>query len=330
MKKSYYCKRLNETLNFDALKVFYCCATRTGPSIDVPEPKHVKDIIKKRNFLIKQLDHGQIPHECEGCFDLKEKEHQEYGGFKFFTKMPKANLIIVKHFKQCDCACIYCCEQYLSKRKIVLKPQKSDYYDLLPIIKELYKQNIIDKKELDVHFQGGNISVLDEFEPLLNTFMENGVKRVEIATNGIQYLPQIAQIANRTFVDVNISIDSGCRETFRKIKTVDKFDDVVENLKKYVKLPILLRLKYILVRGVNDSIDELTKYIDLMQEIGIKNSELMIDQCDNEFIQNGEFKIPDYYYELFKFYKEKCAQAGIEANIWDYIKKILDKGSFFK
>ena len=43
-----------------------------------------------------------------------------------------------------------------------------------------------------------------------------------------------------------------------------------------------------------------------------------------------EYKIPDYYYELFKFYKEKCAQAGIEANIWDYIKKILDKGSFFK
>ena len=48
MKKRYYCKRLNETLNFDALKVFYCCATRTGPSIDIPKPDKIKDIITKQ------------------------------------------------------------------------------------------------------------------------------------------------------------------------------------------------------------------------------------------------------------------------------------------
>ena len=72
MKKRYYCKRLNETLNFDALKVFYCCATRTGPSIDVPKPNKIKDIIKKRTSLIKMLDRGEVPPECIGCFDLKD------------------------------------------------------------------------------------------------------------------------------------------------------------------------------------------------------------------------------------------------------------------
>ncbi|MBE7704861.1 MAG: radical SAM protein [Cyanobacteria bacterium SIG29] len=330
MKKRYFCKRLNETLNFDALKVFYCCATRTGPSIDVPQPKRIKDIIKKRNSLIKMLDRGIIPTECEGCFDLEEQKNPKPLFISQLSKPQKANLIIVKHFKQCDCACTYCCEQYLSGRKIVLKSRKSDYYDLLPIIKELYKQDMIDKKELDVHFQGGNVSVLDEFEDLVNIFMKNGVKRVEIATNGIKYLPAIERICNDTFVDVNISIDAGSRETYKKIKTVDKFDDLIENLKKYAKLPILLRLKYILVRNVNDTKEELEKYINLMKEIGITNSELMIDQCDNEFIQNGEFKIPDYYYELFEFYKNKCQENNIEANIWEYIKEILDKGSFFK
>ena len=149
MKKRYYCKRLNETLNFDALKVFYCCATRTGPSIDIPSPKRVKDIIKKRNSLIRMLDEGKIPAECKDCFDLHEQENPKPLLISRFSKLPKANLIIVKHFKQCDCACIYCCEQYLSKRKIVLKSKKSDYYDLLPIIEELYRQDIIDKKELD-------------------------------------------------------------------------------------------------------------------------------------------------------------------------------------
>jgi len=330
MRKRYYCKRLNETLNFDALKVFYCCATRTGPSIDVPSPNKIKKIINKRNSLIKMLDRGIIPDECKGCFDLKEQENPKPLLLSQFIKPPKANLIIVKHFKQCDCSCIYCCEQYLSERKIVLKSKKSDYYDLLPIIKELYKHDMIDKQELDVHFQGGNVSVLDEFEDLVNIFIENGVKRIEIATNGIKYLPIIEQICSKTFVDVNISIDSGCRETYKRIKTVDKFDDLVENLKKYAKLPILLRLKYILVRGVNDNKEELEKYLYLMNEIGITNSELMIDQCDSEFIQNGEFKIPDYYYELFEFYQTKAKLLNIEPHIWEYVKKILDKGSFFK
>ena len=330
MKKRYYCKRLNETLNFDALKVFYCCATRTGPSIDVPKPNKIKDIIKKRTSLIKMLDRGEIPSECIGCFDLKEQENPKPLLLSQFSKPQKANMIIVKHFKQCDCSCIYCCEQYLSGRKIVLKSKKSDYYDLLPIIEELYNQDMIDKKELDVHFQGGNVSVLDEFNDLLNIFLKNGVKRVEIATNGIKYLPQIEQICGKTFIDVNISIDAGTKETYKKIKTVDKFDDLVENLKKYAKLPILLRLKYILVRGVNDNKEELENYIKLMKEIGITNSELMIDQCDNEFVQNGEFKIPEYYYGLFEFYKEKCKEYGIKATIWEYIEKILEKGSFFK
>lgn len=330
MKKSYYCKRLFETLNFDAEKVFYCCATRTGPSIDVPPPNKLNQIIKKRNQLIKALEQGNIPSECVGCFDLQEYEVKRNFFERTFSSPPKSNLIIVKHFKQCDCSCTYCCEQYLSKRKIVLKPKKSDYYDLLPIIKELYKNDLIDKQNLDVHFQGGNVSVLEEFDDLLNLFMENGVKRVEIATNGIKYLPCIEKICNKTFVDVNISIDSGTRETFKKIKTVDKFDSVVENLRIYAKLPILLRLKYILVRGVNDNIEELTNYINLMKEVGINNAELMIDQCDSEFIQGNEFKIPDYYYDLFKFFISKCAEYNIEANVWEYVREILAKGSFFK
>ena len=160
--------------------------------------------------------------------------------------------------------------------------------------------------------------------------MENGVKRVEIATNGIKYLPVIEQICTKTFVDINISIDAGTRETYKKIKTVDKFNELIENLKKYAKLPLLLRLKYILVRGINDTKEEIENYINLMKEIGIKNSELMIDQCDNEFLSSGEFRIPQYYYELFDFYKKKCKENNIEPHIWEYIEEILAKGEFFK
>lgn len=330
MKKSYYCKRLNETIDFDAQKIFFCCATRTGPSINAKENvSSVKKIITAREHIIKQLDRGEVPIECVGCYDLVEQQKSKYSGLNFYKRIPKPNTIIVKHFKQCNSSCIYCAEQYISKRKIVLKPQKSDYYDLLPIIKMLYTKNLIDKKNLTVLFQGGDISVLEEFEDLVNVFVDNSVKKIEIATNGIIYLPIIEKICKKTFVDMDISIDCGCRESYKKIKTVDKFDDLVKNLKRYSKLPIQLRLKYILVRNCNDNIEEVSKYIELMKEIGIKISELTIDQCDPEFLEKKIFKIPPHYYELYDFWEKKCKDYNIYPSLWSYLKEILEKGEFF-
>ena len=328
--KSYFCKRLNSTIVFDALNIFYCCATRTGPSINTKYINSVGTIIKEQKKLIKSLDKGIIPKECQGCYDLEPQEKSKYTGLNFLKKIPKPNTIIVKHFKQCNSSCIYCAEQYLSNRKIVLKPKKSDYYDLYPVIKKLFEKKLLNKNDLTVLFQGGDVTVLEEFEDLVNIFVDNGAKKIEIATNGIIYLPIIEKICDKTFVDMDISIDCGCRESFKRIKTVDKFDSLVENLKKYTKLPIQLRLKYILVRNVNDNLEEVAKYIELMKEIGIKISELTIDQCDPEFLDNKEFKIPSHYYQLYEYWENKCNEYGIYPSLWSYLKEILDKGKFFK
>ena len=324
--KHYYCQRLNETIVFDALKLFYCCATRTGPSIDaLSNINNINNILKVRNKLIKKLAWGNLPEECKGCFDLKESNFTQ-----IFKKINKTRILIIKHFKQCDCQCMYCSEKYLSHRKLVLKPKKSDYYDLYPIIKEFYKKNLLDEKNLEVVFQGGNISVLEEFEDLVNIFVEHNVKRIEIAMNGIKYIPILEKICDKTTVDLDISIDCGCRETFKRMKTVDGFDSLIENLKKYSKMPIVLRLKYILIKGVNDNIEELSKYIDIMHEIGIKISELYIDQCDPDFDNGKEFNIPAHYYDLFEYWKKRCNELNIYPSVWSYIQEILDRKKFFK
>ena len=226
--------------------------------------------------------------------------------------------------------CIYCSEQYLSKRKLVVKPQKSDYYDLYPIIKDLYNKNILDSKNLEVLFQGGNVSVLEEFDDLAEIFVTNGAKKLELAVNNIKYLPIIEKLCTKTFIDFDISIDCGCRETFKKLKIVDKFDDVVENLRKYAKLPVQIRLKYILIKGVNDNIEEISKYIELMKDIGIKISELVLDQCDPDFQNGDDFIIPPHYYELYEFWENKCKEYDIYPSLWSYLREILDRGKFFK
>ena len=113
-------------------------------------------------------------------------------------------------------------------------------------------------------------------------------------------------------------------------KIVDKFDDVVENLRKYAKLPVQIRLKYILIKGVNDNIEEISKYIELMKDIGIKISELVLDQCDPDFQNGDDFIIPPHYYELYEFWENKCKEYDIYPSLWSYLREILDRGKFFK
>lgn len=336
MKKSYYCERLNKTIVFDALKVFFCCATRTGPCVDFSSTNgnvtvnDIKTILNRRKKLIQDLSSGNLPAECVGCFDLKEYAKKKSFLEVLFSQPQKPSTMVIKHYRQCDCSCVYCSEQNLSKRKIVLKSKKSDYYDLLPILKELYSKDLLDSKNLEVLIQGGNSAVLDECDDIIRLLVENKCKKIEMAINAIQYQPIIEEVCKKTFVDLDISIDCGSREMFKKIKTVDKFDDVVSNIKRYVKLPIQVRLKYILVRGVNDNIEEVAKYIQLMKEIGIKISELTIDQCDPDFDNGKDFVIPEHWYKIYDFWEKECYKNGIYPSLWEYLREILKKGSFFK
>ena len=57
-----------------------------------------------------------------------------------------------------------------------LQKAKSDFYELLPIFKEFQKNNLIDINNAEICFQGGSISVWDEFIPILNSAYEYGVK----------------------------------------------------------------------------------------------------------------------------------------------------------
>ena len=158
MTKSYKCEKLESTLHFLPDKIKFCCSNAAGVGMDIKNYNKTDktELIKTKNYYIGLLAKGIIPNECRGCIHYKENSF-----WKFFKKNKNIliNHIIIDHYKECDCNCIYC------SQKIIYKDSKQKY-QLLPLIKDLYRKNIIDKKNLKVEFQGGNVSMLKEFDAL--------------------------------------------------------------------------------------------------------------------------------------------------------------------
>ena len=75
--------------------------------------------------------------------------------------------------------------------------------------------------------------MLKEFSALVELFIKNNVKNFTFYTNGIRFMPEIVEASKKSDVMIVTSVDAGTRETFKRLKILDKFDSVVENLRQY-------------------------------------------------------------------------------------------------
>ena len=68
---------------------------------------------------------------------------------------------------------------------------------------------------------------------------------------------------------LNVSLDSGTAKTWYKVKGVNNFDHVIENLKKYSQSahhPEQVSLKYIILPGINDSEEDFRAFVDFKKK----------------------------------------------------------------
>ena len=86
-------------------------------------------------------------------------------------------------------------------------------------------------------------------------------------------------------------------------------------------------MKYIIVKGINDNIEELKKFIDIVSELNINFFDIDIDYRDIlHIVDRDEFIIPQHYYDIINEAEKYSASKGIEMNICDYVKQILKEG----
>ena len=309
IRRMNFCSELNNVLTFFPDKIRSCCVLgNIGPVYFENYNGNIKTFdfetlkAKKKYFFecIKNYDFQNVP--CSNCMYMKNEENAE------FTE--QFELIYLNSWTHCNCGCFYCDRLSYTKGEITKHKQKSKYYDLLPIIKGLYKHNLLNKEKLRVVFHGGDLSVLKEFEPLVKTFIKNGVNRIDFASNNIIFQPIIKKLLKEGKASLNMALDCGCRETYKKIKRVDKFNDVVKNLKKYVKAANSdnpeINVKYIILKHINDNEEEIRAFINLMKEIGITRVSLHIEHKYAVELFEGKTPLPTTYKSLIKLFFKLC------------------------
>ena len=175
--------------------------------------------------VYSEYDPNRTPEYLEACKDciyLQEKEWDEDNYINHFT---------LNHWTKCNCNCIYC---YTKDNKKAFNSYKE--YPLYPIIKDMFKKEIIKKTdESCIIFGGGEPTILKDFDKLIDLFLEKGCKNIRINSSGIKFSKSIAKGLKLGAISLVISTDAGCKETYEKIKEVKTYNKVWENIRKYAK-----------------------------------------------------------------------------------------------
>lgn len=309
------CHWLQHGLSFENDHIEMCCLCchKGGGRLYIKEDYNGKgvnwdDIFKLKEKFILDNKNGIIDPRCEGCFNLVYKGWED--------SAPYINYIHFNHWTHCNSDCIYCYTSWDKKNF-----QKRPHYKVLPMIKDLFNKNLF-KVGGEITFAGGEPTILNEFEDLVNFMLKNGAERITVHSSGIKFSKAIEKGIKEKKLSVCLSADAGTRETFKKVKRVDKFDKFWENAKKYslaqknIENKIYVETKFILIPEVNTNKEEIDKWLDKTVEAGIKS--IVVD-IENDYCRDLRAKNlpkPQYLVDLGNYIIQRAKE--LDLNLVDY------------
>ncbi len=323
------CRYIHGGITFMDNAIRVCCSHKCGVTF-IEDYKggfiNWNRIYEKRKKVIEDCKKGIIPENCKGCIDLEKRQWSD--------EIPLIDDIYINHWDHCNCGCVYCVQSSRGEY-LVSEKKPSAFYNVFEHINYLYNNNKVSKKA-HVELVGGDLTVLDEADSIINKCLDNGVERMSFHSSCINYSQGIERaLKEAPQVDFDFSIDCASRELYKKIKRIDAFDQVIENVKKYLacseKAKDSLIAKYIIVDGLNDNIEELDKWLELMYSIGIRNTKVDINfkKFFPEF-HHSDPTVPAHYYEMFEHYNKKIEQLGIKDHCWEFTRRVIKEGGIPK
>jgi len=223
-------------------------------------------IFNQKRYMRDYHRRGEIYPSCRGCVLLKEKEwdDEDYIG-----------MLLLTHWIDCNCRCIYCpavSDEDLKKR--------NKHYNIVPVLQDLCDRKLL-KQDAYISIAGGESTIYPEFEDMLHLLLDYGCNNILVNSSGIKFSPAVAKGLEQRKLQLTISIDSGCRETYEKLKIVPTYEKVCENFKQYANAQgedkNRVCSKFIIVPGYNDCKSEIEKWLLNTKEQGIKHVSIDVD-----------------------------------------------------
>lgn len=300
------CYSINHSLVFRYDMLTFCCSEwerNTPPAYPYLESaqKTAENFIQKRDAIVQELRLGAQYDEarpCIGCRDLKLIE----------DSAPMIEAINLGFSPTvCQCKCIYCGVKEAEYNDY----QKAATSKIAPMIAEMIRY--LDEsghiaKNCKVSIASGEITIHPHKDLILDAFQKY---QCTFFTNALVYDEKIAENLRRRDGSINISIDSGTKETYKSIKGLDGFSKVVENIKKYRQSGNVI-IKYIVLPGINDNQADFEGVIKLLQETGIRSISISRDQRPEAVPDAALFEAIARFFTLLR-------RAGLQIDDMDYV-----------
>lgn len=126
---------------------------------------------------------------------------------------------------------------------------------------------------------------------------------------------------------IAVALDSGTSETYKKVKRVDKFHTVVENLHKYKDKGCQIFLKYILCFGYNDNLKDISEFIKIVKTLDIEH--VTLPQNLSGFVDGERHEVvPNMSESMFALCAYMIARLQEEGIYWDFQIEFINKHDF--
>lgn len=261
-----YCRYLNNDLNLEPDALQPCCNIRgigvprfsfSGGEVDMAAyRRHIMDTL-----AAMQESKGM----CSGCpeaVDIDLPPNARLGlEIRFRT------ISINKHRHLCNCRCVYC----------TLWHKTADSYAVLPVLQSLKEQDALDDACF-FSWGGGEPTLLKEFAETSRWIMDEGYRQY-VHSNALRYSEAVGELLRRDRGMVNISLDSGTSATYRTVKGVDAYGQVVDSLCRYAADAAdkrAVHVKYVLFES-NNSARDIVRFLELCRRLGLVNVQLSLD-----------------------------------------------------
>ncbi len=319
------CSRLKKGLHFSQDSIRACCSPVLGPIFEKNYSGGSIDFDKMdfmRKSLISKIEQGIIPYCCKDCSSWNEDScMSKKDDFRI-------NFVQFNHYTHCNCSCIYCNNVGYS-RDFVQCAKKSNFYDVMPILLQLDKLKKFDDY-INVLITGGEPTCLQEFDDILNFFQDKNAFII-VFSSGIEFNQKIADLMSENKLRLVVSLDCGSEKSYEKIKRVDKFSQVVENLKKYSNFQssvvdsfCCVNLKYIFLKDINDNISEIDSFFEIVKRLNIKDVQPDFD--NSPLILNQ--KIPQHFEKFLQYFSNKASSLNLRCELTERLKNCIAKGFY--
>lgn len=231
---------------------------------------------------LKQNLLSDKPCGCSGCSEVK---------IGLWSKTFKPRLFALHDDikgERCNCRCIYC---DLTKSGGHIRNGKYTAPEILNSLGGYFPAKTM------FYYAPAELTVSPHKKEIYAYLRDRDWEFSVVKTSGIAFDAELAEFVSHGG-RVNVSLDSGTKETYAKVKGVDCFDKVVANLEKYKAVGAKIELKYILLENLNDSEADFDGFMDIAQKL----SGQIILTVDMNTLQTG---IPESMWTSLTLFAEK-------------------------